>query len=99
VDPNVRLNARLNVERDVERDVEQDVDVWRARVDAFVAHADLIKVSAKDLGTLWPRVDPAAIAERWRVGGPAPVVITDGAKGARRSARSAKVTSPAARLR
>lgn len=70
LDPNVRLT------------VEPNVNIWRARVDAFAGHADLIKASTEDLGLLWPGVDPADIAADWRAGGAALVVITDGAKGA-----------------
>lgn len=70
LDPNVRLN------------VEPDADIWRNRIGAFASHADLIKVSAEDLGLLWPGADPAAIAEGWRAGGAALVVVTRGGDGA-----------------
>jgi fructokinase len=70
LDPNVRLN------------VEPDIDTWRARIDAFVAHADLIKVSAEDLSLLWPGVPTENIAQSWLAHGAALVVITDGGDGA-----------------
>ncbi|MFT4793556.1 MAG: fructokinase [Paracoccaceae bacterium] len=70
LDPNVRLN------------VVPDTGIWRARITAFAAHADLIKVSAEDLGLLWPGADPADIAQRWRSGGAALVIITHGGDGA-----------------
>jgi fructokinase len=54
---------------------------WRARVDAFAAHADLVKVSAEDLAALHPDLDEAEAAARWRGMGVALVVVTHGAAG------------------
>jgi fructokinase len=59
LDPNVRLN------------VEPDAGVWRDRVAAFAGHADLVKVSAEDLGMLWPGEATADIAAAWIAGGAA----------------------------
>jgi fructokinase len=53
LDPNVRLN------------VEPDIQVWRRRIEAFAAHAHLIKVSEEDLQLLYPDEDPQAVARRW----------------------------------
>jgi fructokinase len=53
LDPNVRLN------------VEPDIAIWRRRVEAFAAHAHLIKVSEEDLQLLYPDEDPQAVARRW----------------------------------
>ncbi|MGG7568021.1 carbohydrate kinase family protein [Rhodovulum sp. DZ06] len=69
LDPNVRLN------------VEPDVEVWRAAVERHAGRAGLIKVSAEDLGLLWPGVAAAEVAARWRAGGAALVIVTDGAAG------------------
>lgn len=52
-DPNVRLN------------VEPDIQLWRRRIEAFAAHAHLIKVSEEDLSLLYPDQDPQAVAKRW----------------------------------
>jgi fructokinase len=70
VDPNVRLN------------VEPDLDVWRARIAALAAHADLIKVSSEDLGPLYPGRSADAVAQDWLDGGVRLVVVTRGADGA-----------------
>jgi fructokinase len=53
LDPNVRLN------------VEPDIALWRRRIEAFAAHAHLIKVSEEDLSLLYPDQDPQAVARRW----------------------------------
>lgn len=70
LDPNVRLN------------VEPDLDVWRARVQAMVARADLIKVSGEDLTAMYPGRSAQAMAERWLAEGVRLVVVTSGADGA-----------------
>jgi len=66
VDPNVRPT------------VEPDLDIWRSRIDAYLPHADLIKVSAEDLGTLYPNRNPDTLADAWLSRGVNLVVITDG---------------------
>ena len=53
LDPNVRLN------------VEPDIQLWRRRIEAFAAHAHLIKVSEEDLGLLYPERDPQDVARQW----------------------------------
>jgi fructokinase len=70
LDPNIRPT------------VEPDMARWRARVDAFAAHADLVKVSAEDLAALHPDLDEAEAAARWRGMGVALVVVTHGGAGA-----------------
>jgi len=70
LDPNIRPT------------VEPDFAVWRRRVDAFAAHAGLVKVSEEDLGHLYPGETMADVAERWLAGGIAAVVVTLGADGA-----------------
>ncbi len=70
-DPNVRL-AR-----------EGPVAVGRARVRVVLGLADLVKVSADDLGWLHPDEDPRDVALRWvGGGGPALAVVTLGGAGA-----------------
>lgn len=70
LDPNVRLN------------VEPDIALWRQRVEAFAAHAHLIKVSEEDLGLLYPEQDPQAVAERWLGQHCQLVFLTHGGQGA-----------------
>jgi fructokinase len=75
--------------------VEPDMGVWRARVDEFAACADLVKLSAEDLATLSPGVDPADAARRWLDMGAALVVLTRGAEGATAWGRFGAVSAPA----
>jgi fructokinase len=83
LDPNVRTN------------VEPDLDVWRARVDAFAACADLVKVSAEDLELLHPGAGPEAVAARWLCLGAAAVIVTAGGEGARGFTEGAEARVPA----
>lgn len=70
LDPNVRLT------------VEPDLAIWRARIDAFVDLADLVKVSEEDLGLLYPDRPVADIAATWLQAGAALVIVTHGPAGA-----------------
>lgn len=54
----------------------------RRRVEAFVALADVVKVSDEDLAWLAPGEDPEEVARRWLATGPAVVVLTRGGDGA-----------------
>lgn len=69
LDPNIRPT------------VEPDPAVWRRRVDAFAAHAGLIKVSAEDLEHLYPGEAVADVAARWLAGEAGAVVVTHGGDG------------------
>lgn len=53
----------------------------RARVEAFVAAADVVKVSDEDLSWLAPGEDPVAVAAGWLSTGPSVVVMTRGSQG------------------
>jgi fructokinase len=56
----------------------------RARVERLVSASDVVKASDEDLAWLYPGQDPDKVAARWaRGGGPALVVLTLGARGAR----------------
>lgn len=66
VDPNVRPT------------VEPDIDKWRQRVAEYAALADLIKISAEDLESLYPGVPPQAMVTAWIDAGVNLVVVTDG---------------------
>ncbi len=70
LDPNIRPT------------VEPDMAVWRARVDAFAARADVVKVSAEDLEALHPDGGETEAAARWRGLGVRLVVVTRGGAGA-----------------
>ena len=72
-DPNVRLARRGTVA------------AGRARVEAVVDLADVVKASAEDLDWLYPGADPRDVARRWlrqRPRRPSLVVVTLGATGA-----------------
>lgn len=70
LDPNVRLN------------VEPDTSVWRARLERFAVHADIIKVSDEDLALLYPGRTSDDAAKQWLTAGPGVVIVTRGASGA-----------------
>jgi fructokinase len=67
----------------------------RARVETFVAHADVVKVSDEDLAWLAPGEDPADVAGCWLASGPAVVVVTLGGQGAFGLCRAGRVDVPA----
>lgn len=69
LDPNVRLS------------VEPNRAVWTARIEAFVRHADVVKVSEEDLDLLYPGESQAGIAARWRAAGATLVIVTRGRSG------------------
>jgi fructokinase len=52
------------------------------RVERFVRHCDLVKVSDEDLDWLCPGQHPVAVADRWLASGPSIVVVTRGGEGA-----------------
>lgn len=86
LDPNVRLS------------VEPDVAVWRARVEAFAAEADIVKVSAEDLDALGLGA-PEEAARRLMAGRAGLVVVTRGADGALVFLREHSFALPAPRVR
>ena len=71
LDPNIRPSVAGDHE-----------EAYRARLDAMLRLADLIKISAEDLTWLEPGADPAAVALRWVAAGASLVVVTAGAGGA-----------------
>ena len=68
----------ISLDPNVRPSIEPDPAIWRRRIDAFLPHADLVKVSAEDLSMLFPGAAHAEIAERWLAAGPRLVVVTDG---------------------
>jgi fructokinase len=55
-----------------------DADHYRARLQEFVARADIVKASTEDLQFLHPGETPAAGAQRMVADGVAVVLLTDG---------------------
>lgn len=70
LDPNVRPT------------VEPDLGIWRTRLNALLAHVDVVKVSSEDLEILYPDASHAQIGQRWLAAGAALVIITRGEDGA-----------------
>lgn len=85
----------ISLDPNVRPTVEGDMAVWRARVDALRQFSDLIKVSAEDLGMMFPGEAPADIARRWQSDGTALVVVTDGGRDAVAYAAGQEVRVPA----
>jgi len=67
LDPNVRPT------------IEADMDIWRQRVDEYIEHADLLKISAEDMDFLYPGVPRENKIVDWLDKGVNLAVITDGA--------------------
>lgn len=61
----------------------RDESGYRARLDAMLARADIVKVSDEDLHWLMGRGEIADLAEGLRRRGPRVVIVTEGANGAR----------------
>jgi len=61
----------------------RDEAAYRARLDAMLARADIVKLSDDDLSWLLGAGDAADLAQEVRGKGPSVVVVTEGAKGAR----------------
>jgi fructokinase len=87
LDPNVRLN------------VEPDADLWRSRIARFVQHADIVKISAEDLGLLYPGAIAGEIAADWLRAGAGLVVVTRGEGGAEAYAASGRSAVPGRAVR
>jgi fructokinase len=82
-DPNIRAGL-----------VEDEAD-YRARLDAFFAHAHVVKLSGADLDWIAPDVDPAAFAARCLANEARLVLVTHGGEGATIFTRGATVTRTA----
>ena len=63
----------------------------RERVETFVRHADVVKVSDEDLAWLAPGEDPMDVVTQWLDDGPAVVVVTRGGEGASGLCRAGRV--------
>lgn len=71
----------------------QDAARTRARVEQLVTLAHVVKVSAEDVGWLYPGEPPDATAQRWSQTGPELVVLTDGPNDVRAFRRGQLATS------
>ncbi|MGK4580577.1 carbohydrate kinase family protein [Kitasatospora sp. HPMI-4] len=72
---------------------------YRERLDHWCAAADLLRLSADDLGLLLPGVPPEEACDRWHAAGVRLVVITLGADGALASLDGTRVSVPAVPVR
>ena len=70
-----------------------DAAAYRVRLEGWVATADLIKVSAADLGWLYPGVPADRVAREWLELGPALVVVTRGSQGSSAYGRRAEASA------
>ena len=67
----------ISVDPNVRPTVEPDLDIWRARVAEYAARADLLKISAEDLASLYPGASRERKAADWIAAGVRLVVVTD----------------------
>jgi fructokinase len=83
IDPNVRPG------------MIRDTEAWRSRMARLIARADIVKLSADDLGYLHPDLAPHAFAARCLAEGAALVVVTLGDGGATLVTSGASARVPA----
>ncbi|MFI2104531.1 carbohydrate kinase [Isoptericola sp. NPDC019693] len=78
-----RRSATITYDPNLRPSIMGDAEAVRARVDALVAAADVVKVSEEDLGWLHPDAAPLDVASSWADDlGCAVVVVTHGGRGA-----------------
>ena len=94
-----RKKRLISLDPNVRPGLIRDREVYRERLEDWVASADLIKVSRADLSWLYPKQDIDQAAERWRRMGPALVVVTLGAQGAQGFASHGAVRVPGISVR
>ncbi|KRB35221.1 ribokinase [Microbacterium sp. Root180] len=94
----LRQSALLTFDPNVRPALLPSREEARARVEAWVAVADLVKASDEDLAWLCPDKDPLETAEAWLASGPAVVVVTLGGGGAVALTRSGRVRVAAERV-
>ena len=73
-----RRDRFISVDPNVRPAIVPEMQVWRRRVEAMVALANLVKVSREDLDHLYPSEDVDGIAQRWLEAAPDLVIVTDG---------------------
>jgi fructokinase len=74
--------ATITFDPNIRAQLIDDPNAARARIEAMVARADVVKASDEDLRWLEPGRPPEDVAEQWLAMGPAIVVVTRGADGA-----------------
>jgi fructokinase len=72
----------ISIDPNVRPTVTPDMLDWRARFEAFLPHANIIKVSEEDLQIAYPGTDFTSLVALWHEAGPSLVTITHGAHGA-----------------
>jgi fructokinase len=77
-----RGSVVISYDPNIRPDLMPDHDEAVAAVERLVALAHVVKVSAEDLGWLYPGREAGAVVGDWRLQGPSVVVVTDGGRGA-----------------
>lgn len=77
----VRDQLLVSYDPNVRPQLQPDPALARARVEASLAAAHLVKTSDEDLAYLYPGADPDDLARQWLALGPGVVVVTRGAAG------------------
>ncbi len=68
----------ISLDPNIRPTIEPDMRVWQRRVAALVPHVDLLKISAEDIGALFPGRSADDLAAGWLAEGIGLVVVTDG---------------------
>ncbi|MFJ9009466.1 PfkB family carbohydrate kinase [Streptomyces canus] len=79
----LRTSATVSYDPNLRPALLHTAEQERERVEQLVALSDVVKAGEEDLAWLHPGVSPDETAARWACGGPALVVLTLGAEGAR----------------
>lgn len=78
----LRSVATISYDPNVRPALMGDRATARARIEAIIRAADVVKASDEDLAWLYPGIDPTTVVRRWRELGPSVVVVTRGELGA-----------------
>jgi fructokinase len=73
--------ATITLDPNIRPAFYKDADDARSRVEAVIAHSDVVKASDEDMRWLDPQSSPEQLAARWLALGPAIVAVTLGAEG------------------
>lgn len=96
----LRDRATVSYDPNIRPTLMGSPDQVRARIEAIIAMADIVKASDEDLQWLYPGSFIPDVLRAWEATGPGVVVVTRGGKGAMyavRSATAAQVTTVPAR--
>ena len=89
----------LSLDPNVRPSLVGERSAYVARLESWVALADLVKVSQADLACLYPAAAPAAVATDWLGRGPGLVVVTRGHGGAFALTAGSRVEVPGTPVR